>query len=306
MLLNYKKALNNISKNNNEFHSINTEEKEVLKNCLYEMAWDIDIRCKKVGLELFLVGGTLLGAVRHGGFIPWDDDIDLALSRADYEKLIEIFECEFGNDYELRCPNSPYPNGNRFMQIYKKDTVLKMLGNNNPLQPDSVYIDIFPYDYAPNNKVKQKIKGIKANFLMAVASLVMDFVYPDKQLMEYLKNSKDGKKIVIIRKTIGRIFSFRSPEKWFDIVDNTIKGRNKTSYVTSATGRKHYLGEIYPSETFFPLIEMKFNDHMFFAPRDYKTYLEGLYGYDYMTPPARTEQESHFISKLNCKKLRNN
>ena len=46
-------------------------------------------------------------------------------------------------------------------------------------------------------------------------------------------------------------FSFRSPEKWFDIVDNTIKGRNKTSYVTSATGRKHYLGEIYPSETFF-------------------------------------------------------
>lgn len=68
MSLNYKKILNEIAKNNKDFHPISEEEKSLLQKCLYEMACDLDERCRKYGLKLFLVGGSLLGAIRHGGF----------------------------------------------------------------------------------------------------------------------------------------------------------------------------------------------------------------------------------------------
>ena len=130
--------------------------------------------CDKLGLRYFVVQGTLLGAVRHGGFIPWDDDVDFGMTREDYAKFISIFKQELGENYYLRCPNSLCPNGNRFMQIYKKGTVLETVDGNTPLQPNCVQIDVFPYDAVPDNWIHQKIKGIWCNGLMIIASSVTD------------------------------------------------------------------------------------------------------------------------------------
>ena len=114
MLFNKKIILNQKIKNQ-ALRQLTGKEKENLKEMLLCITKDIDSVCRKYDIKLFLVGGSLLGAVRHSGFIPWDDDVDFGLTREDYIKLISVFDKELGNNYYLRCPNSKYPNGNRFI-----------------------------------------------------------------------------------------------------------------------------------------------------------------------------------------------
>ena len=295
---NYKLILNEAAKNNKEFYSISEEQKEQLKDALYEMACDIDMRCKNNNITVFLVGGSLLGAVRHRGFIPWDDDIDFGALRSDYEKIKEIFVDQFSDMYELRCPNSPFPNGNRFMQIFKKGTVLKNLDSDNPLQPHELSIDIFPYDSVPDKSLRKVLKGIHANGLMAIASCVMEYQYQNKVLRDTMSKFTEAKKILAVRDCVGKLFSFRTAEKWFDRVDYCIASTDKTKCITSATGRRHYFGEIYNSEVFSPLTTVTFREHEFYAPGKYDIYLQGNYGKDYMIPPESNKRESHFVSEL--------
>lgn len=297
-MFNYKDIVNDISRNNGSVKGITEGELNRLKQCLYEMAVDLDTVCRNNGIHLFLVGGSLLGAVRHHGFIPWDDDMDLGLVREEYEKLKKIFDEKLGDKYELRSPNYVRANGNRFMQVYKKGTYMQRVGETNPLCPNMIYIDIFPYDYVPEHLVWRTVKGIRANVLMFIASCVMDEVYMGKEYWEFLNKSDKGKLFLKIRKITGKIFSLRSPEKWFDIVDNAIRYNKRTSLLTSATGRRHYFHEIYETIVFLPLKEIQFQNHMFYVPGKWEVYLSGNYGQDFMTPPSDDQKESHTITKV--------
>ena len=101
-MLNKKQILNEAA-NSGSVRPLTDEERKALKQTLLNTAKEIDGVCRKHGIKMFLVGGSLLGAVRHGGFIPWDDDIDFGMTRNDYQKFIEIFDTELGDRYFLRA-----------------------------------------------------------------------------------------------------------------------------------------------------------------------------------------------------------
>ena len=92
-------CLNDDVKRSDGFYELSDDERYKLKQCLMEIYQDITFICKKYNLTFMLGGGSALGAVRHKGFIPWDDDLDLMMSREDYNKLIKVFPKEVGDKY---------------------------------------------------------------------------------------------------------------------------------------------------------------------------------------------------------------
>lgn len=275
---------------------ISDEKHSVLKSKLLEMSIEISQICEANNISIFLVGGSLLGAVRHNGFIPWDDDIDFGMLREDYEKFKMIFNDCLSEKYSISVPNYSSSCGNRFMKIFMKGTVLKTMDSNPNIEPEQISIDIFPYDYVPNYPINY-IKGYICNIYMLIASAVTRYKYPNSAEVDCLNKSLQGKIINHLYNVIGFLFSYKEYSSWLNIVDNLIKG-NKSSYITSATGRNHYIREIFKYDDFFPLTKLKFENTEFFAPRNYKKYLTKNYTSNFMELPPVECRESHFIKEI--------
>lgn len=142
-------------------------------NRILETLLAVDRVCKEHNLRYYIIAGTLLGAVRHKGFIPWDDDLDIAMPRSDYDKLIAHSTEWLPKQYELICTendaNYPLP----FAKIQDAETTLiermhmKYLGG--------IYIDVFPLDGVPHNKIARRWHFIKYQFYKKV----LYFIYRD-------------------------------------------------------------------------------------------------------------------------------
>ena len=146
-----KESLNKNMQSAQNTHRLSDEELLALQKKLMESYQDIYEVCKKYQIKPIIEGGSLLGYVRHNGFIPWDDDLDFAMSREDYEKFKKIFHKELSDRYILSVPNGGNVTVNRFMQIYVKNTRL-VTADMSKNQPKHIAIDIFPIDFVPQNE----------------------------------------------------------------------------------------------------------------------------------------------------------
>lgn len=120
------------------------------KKIQIEILKDIDLFCKNNDLKYTLLGGSLLGAVRHKGYIPWDDDIDIGMVREDYEKFIHSY---LSSSFAIIRPGDIdyfYP----FTKVYAKDTIL-IEKDSKKTGKFGVYVDVFPIDYVPNDEKKR-------------------------------------------------------------------------------------------------------------------------------------------------------
>ncbi len=278
---------------------ISPEELRDLKKTLLVIASDVDEVCEKHGIKLMAAFGTLLGAVRHDGFIPWDDDMDFMMLRNDYEKLIEVFDKELGDRYILQVPRvEPNATFGR-MKIRKRDTLFLEYETEGLPIDKGVFIDIAPLDKIPGSSIKRKIHNLIFNFHRQVTIATAFYRYPSKRLDLVIRNNKTANYIMKARKIIGFIFSFRKPGYWNVRTDEIARKYMNDDYDNYSDIYKNrgYFSNISNYNDLFPCIKHKFEYREFYLPKKYDEILIEQYG-DYMRIPDENKREIHYILDL--------
>ena len=296
----YKSLLNSLS-NDASLHQLDDEQLKRLKSTLLNAFIDLQDCCIRNNLTLMLIGGSALGCVRHKGFIPWDDDLDVAMPRADYEKLKVIFDRELGEKYVLSSPNYYGEAYGRYPIMLIKGTRFVEIGMSPDDDRARIKIDIFVIDNIPDSSLVRYLKGIWSTFLMFVCSYVHSYQYDNESMRSFMCKTAAGKREYYKRKRIGRLFSFHSFQKWSNMVDHSFQYRKKTSLMGIPSGRGHYFGEIRSASTFVPVSEGVFEGLSVNLPGDPNDYLSNLYGADYMTIPPEEKRERHFFIDIRFK-----
>ncbi len=280
---------------------LNNEQIKQLQTIIVNMADDIIGVLEEIGATYHLTGGSCLGAIRHQGFIPWDDDMDIDIARQDVKPFLEAFKAKYEAKYWV---HTPYNEDNfclPIIQIRLKDTVYK--GVNDYLEEEcGVPIDMAIMENTYDNAFLRKIHGIGSMLLGLIVSCRKFAQYKDFYL-DLVKGLKEETKIFKRKIFIGRLFSFFSLSHWIRLYDKwNQRCKNENSkYVVVPTGRKNFFGEIYEREKFFLMTEAIFLKRHWQVPKDYTYYLEKMYG-DYQKLPPKEDIERHALLAFNLKK----
>jgi lipopolysaccharide cholinephosphotransferase len=236
--------------------------------------------CEEFDLQYFLIGGTALGAVRHSGFIPWDDDIDVGMPRTDYEKFLKVAQEKLNPEYFLQSIDTDKNYVYSFIKIRKNNTVLKQKNFENIAIHQGISIDVFPLDGCGNNykKARKHYKKIK----------VLNYIIMSPALVNSQKNKSFPYKVKL--SSLKIVYKFSNREK---LINRLNKLLNKYSiensqFVANLLGSAHEKEIMEKDVIFGNYNKLKFEDGDFCVPSKMHDYLASIYG-DYMTVPDDKE-----------------
>lgn len=276
---------------------IDSETQKQLRKRYLEICTDIIDFCEKHQLCCMLGGGSVLGAVRHQGFIPWDDDMDLNMPRKDYNRFAALFSEEMKDKYEVFVPDGSHRITNLFMKISLKDTLVEdVYTAGNPIQT-GVCVDIFPIEDVPGNQCLAYLKGFFSDIFAYTAVSTYIFQNRNPKMKALYTQTQSGKKNYLFRCILGSLISFRDYTWWYCKFDRFVQCSSKSDLCTVPTGRKHYRGELRKKQVFYPVTYLPFEKIPMPVPHDADVYLKQLYG-NYMVIPPEKERETHFYTKI--------
>ena len=293
----YKEGMTTAAGGDYKPTTLTDEQLAALKKTLTQMTMDVIRFCELNHICVMLGGGSALGAVRHNGFIPWDDDLDLLMPRSDYERFSKLFDGAFGERYDLVAPNRGVERKDRFPKILKKRTVMRSVGGIGSNAPSGVFLDIFILENIPRNKLFRFVKGVFCTALMFAGSRVQMYSVDNPVLRRMMEQTEKSKRVYRSSLRWGKMFSVIPDGKWYDWIDKAVQYKRKTGLLGIPTGRKHYFGEILPASVYLPASKGVFEGHEVPLPADCDTYLKNLYG-DYMQIPPLEKREKHYIVEL--------
>lgn len=257
-----------------------------------ELFKKFDSFCKKNKIEYYALGGTLLGAIRHHGFIPWDDDMDIGIPRPDYERFLDL--CA---NNEINFELHTFKNDCNYFRYFSRieDPSMKVKRTDNQKEEiSSAWIDIFPLDGMPNNKIKRFIWEKYLLYRRAIFKLSCF----DTAVNLNKKNRPTHERILIMlgkKLPVQRIFK---TEKELLKLDKALKkyDYNQSNYLVNAMGAYKFK-EMFHKKYYGNGKMYSFEDVKIRGPVNYNYVLKQLYG-DYMILPKDSEKNKHSLTIL--------
>lgn len=237
--------------------------------------------CDKNNLLFYLCGGCCIGSLRTGGFIPWDDDIDILMPRDDYEKLYKLWDNDKHERFKLLRTDEKIFTGNIFTTIVDTETTCVKANQAHLDIPFGIMMDIFPIDGCPKGKFKRTMQKLNA----MIYSLFLAQIVPEnyggimalgsKFLLSIVKSPKAREK------------------KWRNAERRMSKYKiSDCEYITELCEGVHSMQPEYPKEWFASAVYREFEGLQMPIPVGYDPYLKKAFG-DYMTPPPEDKQKPH-------------
>lgn len=288
---NSKTIINEYANKNNLFLTKTEEDK--LKKIIVDILVDVDSVCTQNNFNYYIAYGTLLGAVRHKGFIPWDDDVDIIMEVKSIPILIKKINETFPDKYFFSgafIENDLDP----FLgtKIMLKDSEIREVGYNYAKQKRGIFLDVFPIMSAPKTNFRKRIRGLKMKFLNVSFSLQHE--YKQKPNEMFKTQDKKIKNYYRFRRFLGFLFSLNKGERLKKRRDSyymkIYKNSSNVSILYSGLSKnEHHL----TTRDFNNFSLYEFEKNFFRGPIDYNAILKIFYGENYMQLPPEEKRERH-------------
>ncbi|MGN0371086.1 MAG: phosphorylcholine transferase LicD [Butyrivibrio sp.] len=260
--------------------SIEDVQKKIFKVMLY-----VDRVCREHNIVYFLSGGTLLGAIRHNGFIPWDDDADIMLPRSEYDKLLKVLKDNPDDRFRFGSVETDKDWTRPWARVWDSTTLVEFDSIKD--SAIGVYVDILPIDGIPTNRLLFKLHNYRIKFLNVLRNASMR------------ENFLEGEKNKTLKKLLGKLTAKKGPY-YYACKVNRVSGKMdyNTHAYSGVSVLSHYMDkERFETVWFSGTTEKDFCGHDFLIPEGYDNYLRQLYG-DYMKLPPADKQKSDHVFRL--------
>ena len=264
--------------------TISQEDLKKLHEVQVEILKDIDKFCQEHNITYFLIAGTLLGAVRHKGFIPWDDDIDIGMLRSDYEKFIKSYPSDKNNKYFVQTLETDSNYWHSYAKIRKKNTFMNEAKIASLNLNKEIFVDLFPFDNVKDggyDKIKYRANIIK---------VIRESIYVKRKIITLRDCRIKFLSAIFLIFPVKTLYKF---QKKLMMKYDKIETINVACYIGEYQTRNEYLKK----DVFLPVKKQEFEGEMFNAINKPEVYLEQIYG-DYMKLPPKEKRVAHGVLEI--------